>query len=82
MIHNMIVGIMKNNEKPENNTRDLAIAYTIDFTVYTTLGIMGQISVAVLFSIYNADGSQSIPPVITNLSHNTIFHIDYNGSIS
>ena len=63
MIHNMIVGIMKNNEKPEHNTRDLAIAYTIDFTVYIILGIMGQIAVAVLFSIYNADGSRSIPPV-------------------
>jgi len=66
-IHNIIVGIMKNNEDASKNTRDLAIAYVIDAVVYTTLGVLGQIAVAALFSEYNTTGSMPIPHTVMDL---------------
>ena len=39
---------MKNNEKRDNNSRDLAIAYTIAGIIYGIVGIFGSIGILVI----------------------------------
>ena len=39
---------MKNNEKRENNSRDLAIAYMIAGLIYGIVGIFGSIGILVV----------------------------------
>jgi len=41
--HSFILPIMKNNEKPENNRRDLFIGYTLVCFTYMIIGIFGYI---------------------------------------
>eukprot|EP00340_Litonotus_pictus_P011915 CAMPEP_0170536680 /NCGR_PEP_ID=MMETSP0209-20121228/102281_1 /TAXON_ID=665100 ORGANISM="Litonotus pictus, Strain P1" /NCGR_SAMPLE_ID=MMETSP0209 /ASSEMBLY_ACC=CAM_ASM_000301 /LENGTH=344 /DNA_ID=CAMNT_0010838067 /DNA_START=652 /DNA_END=1683 /DNA_ORIENTATION=+ len=52
MVHNAVTGLMKNNKKSENNSRDLFFAYSIVWTKYTILGVFGSFAVAAL---YNSD---------------------------
>ena len=39
---------MKNNEKRENNSRDLAISYIIAGVIYGIVGIFGSIGILVI----------------------------------
>jgi len=39
-MHNAVLSIMRNQEKPENNTRDLTIAYILTVGTYFTIGIV------------------------------------------
>lgn len=41
--HTFIISIMRNNQKPENNDRDLAIGYSLVGITYLLFGIMGYI---------------------------------------
>ena len=41
--HSIIMPIMKNNEKQENNTRDLAVGYLLVVLTYIILGISGYV---------------------------------------
>ncbi|CAK62184.1 unnamed protein product (macronuclear) [Paramecium tetraurelia] len=45
MIHNAIGQLIKNNEKRDNNSRDLAIAYGISGMIYGIVGIFGSIGI-------------------------------------
>lgn len=42
---------MKNNENRNNNSRDLAIAYTISGFIYGIVGIFGSIGILVIYYI-------------------------------
>lgn len=41
--HSFVLSMMKNNEKQENNKRDLFIGYFLVFMTYVTVGIVGYI---------------------------------------
>ncbi|XP_067138929.1 sodium-coupled neutral amino acid transporter 9 homolog [Centruroides vittatus] len=43
-IHNAVMSIMSNQEKPENNSRDLGIAYILVACTYLTIGVVFYIS--------------------------------------
>ena len=56
MIHNTVCGIIKSNKNPQNNTRDLLLAYLLVFVKYVILGVFGSFAVAGLYnSHYNPD---------------------------
>ena len=44
--HTIIISVMKNNEKPENNKRDLFLGYLLVFITYTSIGIIGYFGFA------------------------------------
>lgn len=39
--HTIIIPVIKNNENPRNNKRDLFLGYLLVFITYTTIGIVG-----------------------------------------
>mmetsp|Transcript_35999 Transcript_35999/g.42066 ORF Transcript_35999/g.42066 Transcript_35999/m.42066 type:complete len:498 (-) Transcript_35999:129-1622(-) len=46
LIHNLIIQIMRYNKNAHNNTRDLAIGYTVVGLIYSALGIFGGMAVS------------------------------------
>lgn len=51
---------MKNNENRDNNSRDLAIAYSISGFIYGIVGIFGSIGILVYYIINNKGTNNAI----------------------
>jgi Na+/proline symporter len=57
--HTIIIPVVKNNEDPKNNKRDLFLGYLLVFITYTTIGIVGYFGFSgSSFYDYYAKGKQ------------------------
>lgn len=67
MIHNAVCGMIKSNQKQENNSRDLFIAYLIVFLYYVFLGLFGSFAVTAMFNSEYVQRGGKIPGTIMDL---------------
>lgn len=75
MVHNNVVGLMKENKNSAKNSRDLLVAYVIVFVKYTLLGIMGSFSIAAMINhTKGIDISKDVKNIMTFLiDHDNTF---------
>lgn len=81
--HNIIIPIMKNNENPKNNKRDLFLGYFFAFVTYTSIGIFGYygFSGSDFSDYYNKSIDIPFAQVIIFLIKNWFSFFDQNNRI-